>query len=188
MMKKMIKTFAMLSLSACVLTGGAISSFAAAPASTTVSILGHATSTCEDYNGNDNDNAVILAQFKNADGTVNNYAICAECGEVNGKVELTKVENTFANFAGLNVYTGTLDNGEKVMTVTCLSGRGAMTDVSANVELPVSVVKGYDLYLVNADGSETKLNVSEGKKKASVKVSMQDGAALIRMVAQSSNG
>ena len=188
MMKKMIKTFATLSLSACVLTDGAISSFAAAPASTTVNILGHATSTCEDYNGNDNDNAVILAQFKNADGSVSNYAICAECGKVNGNAILTKVENTFANFSGLNVYTGTLDNGEKVMTVTCLSGRGAMTDVSANVELPSSAVKGYDLYLVNADGSESKLNVSVGKKTASAKVNMQDGAALIRMVAQSNNG
>ncbi len=183
MMRKMIKTAAMLSLSACVVAGGTISSFAAAPEAGTLTVWGHATSTCEAYSSADNDNAVILAQFRDADGTSRNYAICAECGEVNGKETLTKVENTFANFNGLQVYTGTLDNGEKVMTVTCLSGQGAMTDVSASVEMPASVVQGYDLYLVNADGTETKLDVSVGRK-AFVKVNMQDGAALIHMVAQ----
>lgn len=183
-MKKCMKTIAMFSLSACVLTAGAISSFAAAPTASTVKILGHATSTCEEYRSNrDNDNAVIVAQFKDADDTAKNYTICAEGGEVNGKATLTKVNETFANFTGLQVYTGTLDNGEKIMTVACLGGSGAMTGVSANVELPRSAVEGYDLYLVNADGTETKLDVSLGKK-ASMKVNMEDGAALIRMVAQ----
>ena len=183
-MKKMMKTTAMLSLSACVMVGSAISSFAAAPESGTLKVWGHTTSTCQEYRSNvNNANAVILAQFQGANGTNHNYAICAECGDVNGKAALTKVENAFANFSGLQVYTGTLDNGEKIMTVTCLSGQGAMTDVSANVELPVSAVQGYDLYLVNEDGTETKLDVSMGRK-AFVKVNMQDGAALIHMVAQ----
>ena len=183
-MKNMTKTIAMLSLSACVLTGGAISSFAAEPAAITARVLGHATSTCEEYNGADNDNAVIIAQFRNADGAAKQYAICAECGEVNGKETLSKVKETFANFSGLNVYEGTLDNGEKIMTVTCLSGGGAMKNVAAAVEMPRTAVEGYDLYLVHADGSESKLDVSLGKSKASVQVSMQDGAALIHMVAQ----
>lgn len=182
-MKKMMKTVAMLSLSACVLTGGAISSFAAEPAAASAKVLGRATSTCNVYDDEDNDNAVLLAQFQNTDGTTSRYAICAECGAVNGKETLTKVDGAFANFSGLNVYTGTLENGEKVMTVTCLGGQGALKNVAANVELPVSAVQGYDLYLVNADGTETKLDVSMGYR-AFVKVDMQDGAALIHMVAQ----
>lgn len=185
-MKNMMKTIAMLNLSACVLVGGAISSFAAAPVSTTAQVVSHKTSTCGTYDDISNANATIVAQFKNADGTTSSYTICAECGQVNGTATLTKVDNAFANFSGLNVYTGTLDNGEKVLTVTCLGGQGAITDVSANLELPASVVEGYDLYLVNEDGTETKLNVSIGRK-AFVKVNMQDGAALIHMVAQSNS-
>ncbi len=185
-MKNSMKTIAMLSLSACVLVGGAISSFAAEPASVTAQVTGHETSTCKTYDSVTNDNATIVAQFTNADGSSKTYTICAECGKVNGKTTLTKVQNAFANFSSLNVYTGTLDNGEKVMTVTCLGGTGAITDVSANVELPVSAVEGYDLYLVNEDGTETKLDVSIGRK-AFVKVSMQNGAALIHMVAQSNS-
>ncbi len=181
-MKNTLKTIAMLNLSACVLIGGAISSFAAAPTSTTAQVVSHKVSTCSASN----DNAAIVVQFKNADGTTSNYTICADCGKVNGKSTLTAVSGAFTNFADLNVYTGTLDNGEKIMTVTCLGGQGAMTNVTANVELPASVVEGYDLYLVNEDGTETKLDVSIGRK-AFVKVSMQDGAVLIHMVAQSNS-
>lgn len=181
----------MLNLSACVLIGGAISSFAAEPA--TAQVVEHKDCACSNHSSKcdvpediSGENTTIVAQFKNTDGSTSNYTICSDCGKVNGKATLTKVNNAFANFSNLRVYTGTLDNGEKIMTVTCLGGQGAMTNVTANVELPASVVEGYDLYLVNEDGTETKLDVSIGRK-AFVKVSMQDGAALIHMVAQSNS-
>ncbi len=190
-MKNTLKTIAMLNLSACVLIGGAISSFAAEPA--TAQVVEHKDCACSNHSSKcdvpedvSGENTTIVAQFKNTDGSTSNYTICSDCGKVNGKATLTKVNNAFANFSNLRVYTGTLDNGEKIMTVTCLGGQGAITDVSANVELPASVVEGYDLYLVNEDGTETKLDVSIGRK-AFVKVSMQDGAALIHMVAQSNS-
>ncbi len=193
-MKNSMKTLAMLSLSACVLVGGAVSSFAAEPS--TAQVVTHKACVCNDYSSTKcsasnckadvTDNMGIVAQFQNADGTTKTYNICSGCGKVNGKSTLTKVSDAFANFSGLTVYKGTLDNGETVMTITCLGGAGAITDVSANVELPAEAVEGYDLYLVNEDGTETKLDVSIGRK-AYVKVNMQNGAALIHMVAQTNS-
>ena len=200
-----MKTLAMLSLSACVITGCAISSFAAepvttvssyvvtssvissaavVPASTSAAVLGHQTSTCGD---DDHTNAEILARFQNADGSTSYYTICAEGGEVNGEAALTRVDSASSNFYGTHVYTGTLDNGQRVMTVACISGSGAMTGRTADVHVPNSVIKGYDLYLVGSDGTETKLNVSSRSNSnySVVRVNMQDGAALLRLVPQS---
>lgn len=180
MMMNPAKTVATLTLSACVLTGGAVSSFAALPAgAVSAAVLGHQTSTCGD---NDNTNGEIIARFVNADGSARTYTICAEGGEVNGKDTLTKLSSTSANFSGLNVYTGVLDNGERVMTVACLSGGKAMDNVSATVWVPKSAVEGYDLYLVNSDGTETKLDVSLHASSAVFNVNMKDGASLIHMV------
>ena len=87
-MKTSMKTLAMLTLSACVITGSAVSSFAAAPVTAGAAVLGHQTSTCGD---DDHSNAEILARFKNADGSTSFYTICAEGGEVNGSAALTKL-------------------------------------------------------------------------------------------------
>lgn len=76
-MKTSMKTLAMLTLSACVITGSAVSSFAAAPVTAGAAVLGHQTSTCGD---DDHSNAEILARFKNADGSTSFYTICAEGG------------------------------------------------------------------------------------------------------------
>ena len=184
-MKNSVKTLAMLTLSACVVTGGAISSFAAAPVTSgSAAVIAHQTSTCGD---DDHANAEILARFKNADGSTSFYTICAEDGEVNGEAALTKLTSASSNFYGTQVYTGTLDNGERIMTATCISGNGAMTNISADVRIPNSDIKGYDLYLVGSDGTETKLNVSSSSNSnySVVRVNMQDGAALIRLVPQS---
>lgn len=204
-MKTTMKTLAMLTLSACVITGGAISSFAAAPVNTVSStaisyrtisstaaapaavgaaVIGHKSSTCGD---DTHTNAEILARFKNADGSISFYTVCAEGGEVNGEAALTKLTSASSNFYGTQVYTGTLDNGQSVMTVACISGTGAMTGTTADVRLPNSSIKGYDLYLVGSDGTETKLNVSSSNNSnySVVRVNMQDGAALIRLVPQS---
>ena len=194
----------MLTLSACVITGGAIFSFAAAPvttvsstvityrtisstaapASSSAAVIGHQSSTC----GSDtHTNAEILTRFKNADGSTSFYNICAEGGEVNGEAALTKLKDASSNFYGTQVYTGTLDNGQRIMTVACISNTGAMTGTTADVRLPNSAIKGYDLYLVGSDGTETKLNVSSSSDSnySVVRVNMQDGAALLRLVPQS---
>ena len=184
MMKTTLKTIAMFTLSACVMTGGAVASFAAEPASISAAVLAHQTSTCGDY---DNANAEILARFSNADGSTSFYDICAEGGEVNGTDTLTRLNNVSSNFSGTRVYTGTLDNGQRVMTVACLSGNGAMTGVSADVWVPKSAVEGYDLYLVHSDGTETKLDTDMRTSSAVIHVDMQDGAALIRLVPQSNS-
>ena len=97
---------------------------------------------------------------------------------------LQEVDNAVANFSKLYVYQGKLDNGERVMTVSCLSsGASAMSGVTANVMLPWSAVEGYDLYLVNADGTETKLE-PYGTDWAYLNVYLDGGTALIRMVEQ----
>lgn len=120
----------------------------------------------------------ILARFQNEDGTVSNYSICSEGREVNGVAALEEVDYAFSNFSGTTVYEGTLDNGEKVMTVTCSS------QYVANIDINKEAVEGYDLYVVNNDGTETKLEVGIGARRASFKVDMSQGAVLIHMVAQ----
>lgn len=178
-MKNSVKTLAMLTLSACVVTGGAISSFAVAPVTSgSAAVIAHQTSTCGD---DDHANAEILARFSNADGSASFYTICAEGGEVNGEETLTEVSGASSNFFG------TLDNGERIMTAICISGNGAMTNISADARIPNSDIKSYDLYLVNSDGTETKLDVasSSNSNYSVVRVNMKDGAALIRLVPQS---
>ena len=184
-MKTMMKTLAMLSLSACILVGGAVSSFAAGTSTYTANVLSHQTNSCEGTQ-----RAEMVVRFSSPYGATQTYTICGECGDVNGVSTLSKVSNATANFSGLKVYQGTLDNGERIMTVSCLSsGYTALTNVSANVMMPSSNVEGYDLYLVNADGTETKLDAStssawSGDDWAHIDVYMDNGTALIRMVPQ----
>ncbi len=64
------------------------------------------------------------------------------------------------------------------MTVTCSS------QYVANIDINKEAVEGYDLYVVNNDGTETKLEVGVGARRASFKVDMSQGAVLIHMVAQ----
>lgn len=173
MMNRTAKTVAMLSLSACVLVGSAVCSFAAEPTAT-ATVTGRTTSSCCDGGAKNK----ILARFQNEDGTVSNYSICSEGGEVNGVAALEEVDYAFSNFSGTTVYEGILDNGEKVMTVTCSS------QYVANIDINKEAVEGYDLYVVNNDGTETKLEVGIGARRASFKVDMSQGAVLIHMVAQ----
>ena len=123
------------------------------PLTIPAAILSHQTDACEGT-----EKAELTVRFSSPYGDVQDYVICGECGDVNGESGLQEVNNAVANFSKLYVYQGKLDNGERVMTVSCLSsGASAMSGVTANVMLPWSAVEGYDLYLVNADGTETKL-------------------------------
>lgn len=179
-MKTMMKRITMLTLSACMLVGGAVSSFAAESSSHyTAAILGHQTNSCEGT-----EKAEVVVRFSSPYGDVQDYVICGECGEVNGKSSLQEVDDAVANFSKLYVYQGKLDNGERVMTVSCLTSEvNAMSGVTANVMLPWNAIEGYDLYLVNADGTETKLE-PYGTDWAYIDVYMDGGTALIRMVEQ----
>ena len=176
-MKKLMKTFAMFTLSACMLAGGVLSSFAAgAPV---ITIQSHQSSSCEHT-----EKAEIVTQFTDAGGKAASYTICAECGKVNGESGLTKVDQATANFEGLKVYQGDVA-GQRIMTVACLkSGSYIMKDLHVNVMMPRSSVEGYDLYQVNLDGTETKLEINGDAKWAHIEFFMADGAALVRMVPQ----
>lgn len=174
-MKSMMKTFAMLSLSACVLMGCAVSSSAASPSASVV--LGYSTSSCDDEA-----RAEIVAQMEK-DGTTTTYSICSSCGDVDDEDCLSEIDNAFANFSGLEAYTGVLDNGQRVMALGCISGDGAMNHIDANIEMPASYVEGYTLYQVTENG-ETPVSVSIENGIARFTVSMQDGAALLEMVEQ----
>ena len=177
-MKTMMKRFVLFALSACVAASSAVSGFAA-EGHYTAAILGHQTNACEGT-----EKAEIAVRYSSPYGDVKDYVICGECGDVNGKSCLEEVDNAVANFSGVQVYQGKLDNGERVMTVSCLtSGMSAMSGVTASVMLPRSSIEGYDLYLVGADGSETKIE-PYGGDWAYIDVPMEGGAALIRMVKQ----
>lgn len=183
-MKKLMKAAAMLTLSACMMTGGALASFAAE--ASPYQITGYKASTCGLYDGSHCKNAVVTADYTAPDGTAKTYAFCAECGKVNDQAVMTEVTDSFSAYGQLYVYTGTLDNGEKMMTVTCLSGQGAMDYIEPTVRITNDAVQGYDLWLVNEDGTETKLEASTGHYYTSYRVPMYKGAALIHMVAQNS--
>ena len=177
-MKTMMKRFVLFALSACVAASSAVSGFAA-EGHYTAAILGHQTNACEGT-----EKAEIAVRYSSPYGDVKDYVICGECGDVNGKSCLEEVDNAVANFSGVHVCQGKLDNGERVMTVSCLtSGMSAMSGVTASVMLPRSSIEGYDLYLVGADGSETKIE-PYGGDWAYIDVPMEGGAALIRMVKQ----
>lgn len=112
-MKHLMKTFALLGLSACLLTSGAIAACAqtpdAVPSVSGFTALSRKNSDC----GGHHADAALTAQFKDADGTLHNYTLCAEGGEVDGKRNaLTKVHAVFSRYDG-DAYTGTLDNGEQ---------------------------------------------------------------------------
>ena len=177
-MKTMMKRFVLFALSACVAASSAVSGFAA-EGHYTAAILGHQTNACEGT-----EKAEIAVRYSSPYGDVKDYVICGECGDVNGKSCLEEVDNAVANFSEVHVCQGKLDNGERVMTVSCLtSGMSAMSGVTASVMLPRSSIEGYDLYLVGADGSETKIE-PYGGDWAYIDVPMDGGAALIRMVKQ----
>ena len=88
-MKTMMKRIAMLTLSACMLVGGAVSSFAATGASShyTVSILGHQINDCEGTAKGE----IVGPGSAAPTADVQDYVICGECGDVNGKNCLSEV-------------------------------------------------------------------------------------------------
>lgn len=175
-MKRIASTIALLGLSACLLAGGAVPAFAAAAPE--VSVTAHQSSSCTH-----DSNAAFTAQFVQEDGTVVSHSFCAACGKVDGEALLNSVTAN-ANFSGLKVFTGTLPDGTRVMTVTCLGGNGARTGVHPNVSLDRDVLAGYDVYAAGADGTMTPVEVQRGRWLDRITVPMDDGAALLVLVPQ----
>lgn len=196
MMNRTAKMFAMLSLSVGILVGGAVSSFAAAPASAALTSRTNNVLCCENTAcrekgckssactcGKDahcckGEKSSLVARFQNEDGTTKRYTICSEDGKVNGVSTLKEVKCTFSTFSNTAVYKGTLDNGETVMTVNC-AGR-----YNTTVDINKEAVEGYDLYVVNTDGTQTRLEVGMGPRRATFTVDMSGGPVLIHMVEQ----
>ncbi len=207
-----MKTLAMLGLSACILVGSAVSGFAAEPSGSQKDqeecehkwkYETEVKNTCIETS----------YLYRNADGTTQTITLCPACGQ-EGKVgvwdpdnaQLREVTGVSSNFSNLTVHTGTLHNGMNVMTVAFYypektekricelcklvetldhsDSRFMASDIEASISLPKEVVENYDLMLVNADGTETKLDVSLGEKQASLTLNMASGAQLIHLVAK----
>ena len=175
-MKRIASTIALLGLSACLLAGGAVPAFAATAPE--VSVTAHQSSSCTH-----DSNAAFTARFVQEDGTVVSHSFCAACGKVDGKAILNSVTAN-ANFSGLKVFTGTLPEGTRVMTVTCLSGSGAKTGVHPNVSMDHDVLAGHDVYAVGADGTMAPVEVQCGRWLDRITVPMEDGATLLVLVPQ----
>lgn len=190
----------MLGLSVCLLAGSAVAGFAAEePAKEDPCKDGkHEWVTVEDWKDD-----CVKTSFQVGDETV---TICPHCGKQNDKERLTKVQNTFSNFSNLEVYTGTLENGKKAMTVafyyptyhtktyckkcdkvaneSTTKARVMASAVKANIEIPAQTISGYTLMLINADGTQTPVDVSisEDGRKAFFQLDMTSGAQLLYLV------
>ena len=111
------------------------------------------------------------------------HTLCAEGGEVDGKRNaLTKVHAVFSRYDG-DAYTGTLDNGEQILTLVCYEDdkHAAKTD-DTTVYVLLSVLEGHDAYLVNADGTETKIEVQLVGREGKFHIDLRGGAALVHLV------
>lgn len=96
------------------------------------------------------------------------FTICPICGAVNSKARLTQRDGasatakTFSVPKGdLVVRTGTLENGEKLMTI-CFEvvGVSARAKGTIRFSMPESLLEGCDLKLLHSDGTETTVPVT----------------------------
>ena len=180
MKKRILKTLTMLGLSVCILVGGAVSGFAADAKEDKCPKSEDGKHTWEHVVEYKQD--CVFTDFRVGNETVTLCPHCGREGEKNSVQSLTKVKNTFSNFSNLEIYTGTLKNGQKAMTVafyyptaiekrvctqcnkeevlSTTKARVMAADVTANIQLPADAVKGYTLMKVNADGSQSPVEVS----------------------------
>lgn len=182
-MKHLFKSVAILGMSACILTGGAIAACAQTPditvPETGFTVVAHKSGDC----GSHHADASLVAQYRDADGTVQEYTICAEGGEVNGKKGvLEQVHSVFPVYAG-DAYTGTLDNGERVLTLVCYNTEDSSVHTRSTVAyVEAAALEGYDAYLVGSDGTETRLETRRVGSRECFDIDLRDGAALLHLV------
>ena len=90
---------------------------------------------------------------------------CPVCGEISNGAMLARVSATATSARTMRgeptVRTGTLDNGETVLTIAFeAAGKLIKTNREVRVTLPASVLCGGTLCLLNADGTEVPLTVT----------------------------
>ena len=179
-MKNITKTLAMVGLSACVVIGGAISGCAATPTYySVIKAKSYQTSECKNR-----DDMKFVAYFTDAGNETTKYTICADCGKVNGKETLTKVDNTWTNYGEGVVYTGTLPNGQKIMTVASIANDSVQECDSVYVYVPTDVVAGYKLYQVDKSGNKTTVATYTTSDNTGIVVNLSNGAAMLLMEAE----
>lgn len=202
MRNRVLKALAALSLSVCVLAGGAVAGMAEG-ASGDKPACEHVWTSTTTYKTECVETAF---QHKLPDGSTETIKLCTECGKEDGTARLTKVNGAFANYSNLQVYTGALKNGEQVMTVafyyptttvkvfcekcqkvkseTTTPARYMTEPVNASIELPAATVAGYTLMQVNADGTESPVAVSrsENGQKVFFQLDLTSGARLLHLI------
>ena len=181
MRTRILKTLAMLGLSACLLVGSAVSGFAADAANKDTCPKSkdgkHEWKITEEWKED-----CVPTDFSLDGKTI---TLCPHCGK-EGKTDpverLSEVKFAFSNYSNIKVYKGSLKNGKTVMTVAfynstyiqnavcakcgkvenlrTTAARVMDSDTTTNIELPVDAVKGYSLLLVNADGTKTPIDVN----------------------------
>ena len=112
MKNRILKALASFGLSVCVLAGSSVVSMAEETPGKT-ECKEHTWKTTTEYK---TECVETTFQHKLPDGTTETLTLCPECGKVKNNTQLTKVNGVFSNFSNLIVHTGTLKNGEQVMT------------------------------------------------------------------------
>ena len=112
MKNRILKALASFGLSVCVLAGSSVVSMAEETPGKT-ECKEHTWKTTTEYK---TECVETTFQHKLPDGTTETLTLCPECGKVKNNTQLTKVNGVFSNFSNLTVHTGTLKNGEQVMT------------------------------------------------------------------------
>ena len=168
MKNRILKALASFGLSVCVLAGSSVVSMAEETPGKT-ECKEHTWKTTTEYK---TECVETTFQHKLPDGTTETLTLCPECGKVKNNTQLTKVNGVFSNFSNLTVHTGTLKNGEQVMTaafyyptvierVICekcgtvkseevTPARVMAQPVIASIEVPANTVSGYSLMQINA--------------------------------------
>ena len=177
MKNRILKALASFGLSVCVLAGSSVVSMAEETPGKT-ECKEHTWKTTTEYK---TECVETTFQHKLPDGTTETLTLCP-------------------------VHTGTLKNGEQVMTaafyyptvierVICekcgtvkseevIPARVMAQPVIASIEVPANTVSGYSLMQINADGTETPVSVSYNTElnKAYFRLDVTTGAQLLRMV------
>ena len=163
MRTRILKTLAMLGLSACLLVGSAVSGFAADAANKDTCPKSkdgkHEWKITEEWKED-----CVPTDFSLDGKTI---TLCPHCGK-EGKTDpverLSEVKFAFSNYSNIKVYKGSLKNGKTVMTVAfynstyiqnavcakcgkvenlrTTAARVMDSDTTTNIELPVDAVKG----------------------------------------------
>ncbi len=112
MKNRILKALASFGLSVCVLAGSSVVSMAEETPGKT-ECKEHTWKTTTEYK---TECVETTFQHKLPDGTTETLTLCPECGKIKNNTQLTKVNGVFSNFSNLTIHTGTLKNGEQVMT------------------------------------------------------------------------